>query len=303
MSHVTQSQNAALISFLTNDNVAVPGLGIADVTVKYIKDGQSSFTVKSLADTAGSVTSGNSGTFPLVDGQTLLVSVDGGGDQVVTFNTADFTDINNATAAEMAVVVLADVIGVSSADSGGGALVITSLTTGNASSIQINGGTANSAVGFPTTLFPGYVIWTDVGEGAYTILFFASELNTLGAFGFVITGTTIDQYSQTATVVAASVVAVPVTAQLCTLTGHLVDLKGAPLANSGISARVLGLPSVEQSQFLVGDDLVSTKTDANGEFFLSLVRLADVEIFIPAVNYRRRLVVPNQATAELLGIA
>jgi hypothetical protein len=65
-------------------------------------------------------------TFALVDGQTLVLIIDGGSPQTATFNTADFVDIANATAAEVAQVINTDIPGVNASDVGG--------------SVQIEGG-------------------------------------------------------------------------------------------------------------------------------------------------------------------
>ncbi len=68
--------------------------------------------------------------------------------------TGDFVDISVATAAEVATVITADISGASAADVAG-AVRITSDTLGTGSELQIAGGTANVALGFPTTQFNG----------------------------------------------------------------------------------------------------------------------------------------------------
>lgn len=94
--------------------------------------------------------------YTLADGETLLVSIDGGADQTITFNTGDFADISNATAAEVASVIT---IGLSG---GTGAVVdtdrvrISSDLNGVGSSVQINGGTAYAALGFSRSLVLGF---------------------------------------------------------------------------------------------------------------------------------------------------
>lgn len=52
--------------------------------------------------------SGGTQTFAFTDGDTLLLSVDGAANQTATFNTADFGDISNATAAEIVTVLNTD---------------------------------------------------------------------------------------------------------------------------------------------------------------------------------------------------
>ena len=89
----------------------------------------------------------------MVDGQTLTVRVDGQtAAQTVTFNTADFADIGNALASEVAAVITTD-LATPSATGGtsGGAVTITSDNSG---SVAVTGGTANAVLGFPTTFDP-----------------------------------------------------------------------------------------------------------------------------------------------------
>ena len=86
-------------------------------------------------------------TYVLVDGQTLLVEVDGGSEQTATFNTADFSNIAAATADEVAVVIDTDLTDASAFDDGGSP-TIRSDTRGLGSSLKVTGGTANAVLGF-----------------------------------------------------------------------------------------------------------------------------------------------------------
>ena len=92
---------------------------------------------------------GTSETYDLDDGETLTVAVDGGSSQIVTFNTGDFVDIDNATALEVARVITQDLTG-AVAYVVGDKVQIESLTTGVNSGIEVTGGTANAKLGFPT---------------------------------------------------------------------------------------------------------------------------------------------------------
>lgn len=141
--------------------------------------------------------------------------------------------------------------------------------------------------------------WAEIGSGVYTIAFTASELDTVGSFTVKVTGATIDQYVTVANVLSEGTTPTEVSLETCVLNGHVFSADGQAVEGTSVSARVLGLPSIEGSQAAITDDRVAVSTDANGEFFLPLVRGADVEVFIPAANYRRQLVVPNQASANL----
>ncbi len=104
---------------------------------------------------AAAVNTANSEPFSLADAQTLEVQIDGGATQTVTFSTGDFVDIGNATAQEVADAINADITG-GAAEDALGEVRLTSDTEGTGSSVQIVGGTANPALGFPTTLVVGF---------------------------------------------------------------------------------------------------------------------------------------------------
>jgi len=59
----------------------------------------------------GFLISGFSQPYSLLDGDTIDIKIDGGSDQTVTFNTADFSDITQASAAEVIIVINTDLIG------------------------------------------------------------------------------------------------------------------------------------------------------------------------------------------------
>lgn len=107
------------------------------------------------AATAAQIVSGNEDTYDLTDADTLKMKIDGGAEDTATFNIADFVDIDNATAAEVAVVINTDIAGVTAAAvtvSGYNYIQIMSNTTGAVSSVEITGGTGTyTALGFPET--------------------------------------------------------------------------------------------------------------------------------------------------------
>jgi uncharacterized phage protein gp47/JayE len=104
---------------------------------------------------AAAVVSGNAETYSLSDGQTLTVEVDGGSVQAATFNTGDFAVIGLATAAEVAAVISADITGATAIDAGGFVRIESDNADGETSSLEVTGGTANPALGFPTALVAG----------------------------------------------------------------------------------------------------------------------------------------------------
>ncbi len=144
--------------------------------------------------------------------------------------------------------------------------------------------------------------FTEVGFGTYEIDLAAGDTDTLGTATVVVDGVDIDQSTTFVTVVAVASASASTSLEQCNVTGYVYDPSGNPLVGAGVNARIVGLPSIEQSVAAVANDLVSVSTDSNGYFILPLIKLADVEITIPAANYRRKIVVPNQTSVSLFTI-
>jgi hypothetical protein len=96
-----------------------------------------------------SVAAGGPGPFALSDGQALNVRIDGGPAQRVTLAIADFASISAATSAELAATLNAGLDG-AKAIVDKGVVHIVSDTHGTSSRLEVVGGTANAAFGFPT---------------------------------------------------------------------------------------------------------------------------------------------------------
>lgn len=90
-------------------------------------------------------------TFALTNGWTLTLSVNGGATQTITFLTAEFVDIANATAEEVAAVINAKMTGgYATVTDGGTTVTITTDRRGTSAGLNIIGGLANGAFGFTT---------------------------------------------------------------------------------------------------------------------------------------------------------
>ena len=95
---------------------------------------------------AALVTGSNTGTFTLTDGQTLVVEIDNGAAQTISFLTSEFSDISNATTAEVVAVINAKISGARATVSAN-AVRITSDTLGTSSDVTVTGGTATATLG------------------------------------------------------------------------------------------------------------------------------------------------------------
>lgn len=140
--------------------------------------------------------------------------------------------------------------------------------------------------------------WVEVGSGVYKIAFTAAELDTLGSFTVKVTGATIKQFTDVSTVVSATSAAPSVSVPTCVLTGVVRNADGTPKEGASVLVKILAQPLIVNN-IVVTQGTTSTKTNNSGEFSLSVTRLAQVDIAIPACNYRRQLTVPNDASADI----
>ncbi len=90
--------------------------------------------------------------FALADGDTLDLTVPAGGTSLsIAFNTADFADVNAATAAELAAVINNDpgaqAVGIVAADVNG-RLILQTLAEGSTADFTVDGGTVLGALGW-----------------------------------------------------------------------------------------------------------------------------------------------------------
>jgi hypothetical protein len=110
-------------------------------------DGQPAVPIP-FVGTAAQLRTATAGPFALAADQTLVLAVDGGAAQTVTFTAAGFADLAKATAAELAAVLAAALPGVTTALDAG-RLLLASATRGTASRLQVLGGTAAPVLDLP----------------------------------------------------------------------------------------------------------------------------------------------------------
>ncbi len=107
---------------------------------------------------SGQITGTLTGPFALTSGDAISIAVDGGAPQTITFNGAQFTNISQASATEVAQAINATLVG-GVAKVVDGRVVVTSNSQGSTSSVLIGdaSGSPTSVLGLSTTL--------DSGEG------------------------------------------------------------------------------------------------------------------------------------------
>lgn len=142
--------------------------------------------------------------------------------------------------------------------------------------------------------------FVEIGNGYYQVTFAGTDLNVIGLFAFVLFGPNLQNSPNQAQVLSPTSIqpSTPTVLPTCDITGNINDAMGQPIAGAAVTARVLGLPTIEGGTGLT-DDSVNVTTDDNGVFVLSLVRLAVVEVFIPRINFRRQITVPNATAVNL----
>jgi hypothetical protein len=169
---------------------------------------------------------------------------------------------------------------------------------------------AGFSAGDKVALVEWYEVDTNSPGGYYSLLLSPTELSALDSFLY-----TIDVYSlaavpavfgefdRTVDVIKATSAETesPPTLSTCILKDNIVDLAGNPVQNISVSARMLSVPRIAQGAG-VEDLVVTSTTDANGFFQLTVLQGATVDIVIPKVGYRRTLVVPGTTSANLFEV-
>jgi phage tail sheath gpL-like len=119
------------------------------LVVAFNAGGDQTFTISAAAAAVESAAD----TYTLSNGMTLTVKIDAQATaQSIAFLTAEFVDIANATAEEVAAVINAKIVGATATvTSGGTKVTITSDTKGTDSHVEVTGGTANAELAFSTT--------------------------------------------------------------------------------------------------------------------------------------------------------
>jgi len=126
-------------------------------------------------------------------------------------------------------------------------------------------------------------------------------INSAGEFIAEFDPTPGDNFTLALEVTSAGGSVIGPSAQTCALEDHVIDAQGAPMQNVTVSARILSPPYVVSGAG-VSTDVVTTTTDSNGFFSLPVLRGATADVIIPEITYRRTIVVPSAATAELFSI-
>lgn len=140
--------------------------------------------------------------------------------------------------------------------------------------------------------------FTEIGSGFYELDFAVGDTDTLGNMYVRISGATI-KLSLSVAFVAATAPVNPTTINppnTSELFGFVYGPDAAPVAGASVSVKLLSPPQVLSSSdpegFGVTTNTLTTKTDAEGFFTITVTEGLTVDFAIPALSYRRTLVVP-----------
>ena len=152
------------------------------------------------------------------------------------------------------------------------------------------------------------VDWFEAGTGYYSVLVLPTELDQLGTFTVRIGnagGSTFDVFGQNVEVIPFTGIntsSLPYAPLTCTLFGHVVDLQGNAVQNTSVYTRMLATPIMANGEGFL-DKVVTTKTDSNGFFQLTVTQKTTVQVVIPDIGYSRTITVPQSTQSNLFELA
>lgn len=141
----------------------------------------------------------------------------------------------------------------------------------------------------------------ELGLGTYQVNLAITDTDVLGNLDLRLSGPLFQTYLTTAHV-AVSVPTSPTTTPDIPTTSIFGFVRGpdnVPTEGASISYRILSIPSIVNPNgdaVLLASSLITTITDTEGFFTLSIITGAVIDIFIPVSGYRRTLTVPSAST-------
>jgi len=223
-----------------------------------------------------------------VHGLTLTIKVDGGADQVITFESPDDVDVDDVVNE-----INGQTVGVT-ASNDSGYVKISSNTSGTASSIEIVGGSSISELGFTEAD-------VDYGEAAHIPLLVGVDSYEFDDESGDVSYWYKTQYLNTVSgassslsdAVKGSTGAVVPAASLVTGSIDVVDLSGKPVADMLIVFYNVYSPPIVITPYVVVGKTVSVVTDAMGHAEVDLVKGAIVDVTFAGTSITRRIQVPD----------
>lgn len=285
----------------SSDSSPAEGLTASDISIDLKKTGASSFSVKSLIDPASAsavIGAGANGTV------TTTVDAPGVGGNVWTIEVvvpAGTSGLDVDVVGTDITVELAVIGGVPDGAQNTATLVAAAITAeAGITAVASGSGITSLTLAEGPTTFTGGVDgnFREFSDGFYELDLSAVDTNTSGSLYVRWAGPTL-RTGLIAAFVAEVAPTNPVATQpppLSGLFGFIYDASGNPVQSAAISVRVLGQPTVlhpATEGLVLSSGLVTALSDADGFFTITAVAGAQVDVFIPAANYRRTLTIPS----------
>lgn len=147
--------------------------------------------------------------------------------------------------------------------------------------------------------------WLELGYGIYIINFSPTDMNTLSTFAYYLTGAGFVPYWNTFDVTPAPLSLLANT-PLCVVTGNVVDLGGQSFSDQNqnlvISFRIANVPQSVGGTSIVSSKLLTTTTDAFGNFSVAILQGAVVIVEIAPLGLRQKITIPATTSATLLSL-
>ena len=250
--------------------------------------------ITAAAAAAATITGTTVGPFHAgLNGLTLLLRVDGGAEQTVTFASPDPISITLVVSE-----VNTQTTGLTATDSSS-SLKMVSDTTGTSSKLEITGGTGLTVLGLTQ--------WdVDYGEAIHVPLVAGTTLytftDTMGYLTYKYQWRFVDTvrgtYSGWYPWVAPTSPAV-VTTNVTIGTIKLANSDSKPLAGVGVHVKYVQGTLIEDNYFIAGAGS-RKETDSQGMASFNLVEGAQVDVVVEGTSQIRRITVPTGSTFDLM---
>lgn len=160
----------------------------------------------------------------------------------------------------------------------------------------------------PAALAPRVIVtedWSELGGGYYLLRFTEDDLTDIGKFAYRLTSVGIVPIYGAFDVDPAplSFLASPA---VCIVSGNVLDLSGKAPADQNqsmlISFRTTRVPQQVSGLSLLSARLITTTTDAYGNFSVALLRNAEAIFEADSLGLKQQITVPDQETANIIDL-
>jgi len=139
--------------------------------------------------------------------------------------------------------------------------------------------------------------WLALGHGVYSLRLDPEDLPEPGSMSVLLQGEF--EPALTSFRVVSRLQSSATDVMLTTLVGRVVGVDGKPKAKAPVVAKLASAPPVYVGGAAVGPEPITVETDEHGDFSMSLVTGAQVQVTIQAVNWAKQFVVPPPPAAGL----